>query len=355
VGHKVTQYRWIHVYAGPIGLSIFLAYFHYLTLKFVIFPNPVGLPYWGFLSLFTLHEILFLGGLLSLIRAATDDPGFVERDWMSGRGKDTCCHVDDDEDEGDAARFSGVEDGQAKSIIDHVMPTGELRACSVCRMDQPPRAGHCDTCKRCVYRAEGHSFLVGNCLGLDNIKFYVQYVLLSSFAMALSVLLVAVRGMQLYMQVEADQRCMDLFEYTAYDQEESSEACRVYWLIVVVGTTVGGGMFYQGGMLLLRAAVSVTELELDSGLYHFWTGGQGHVTPLKPSEPLRAIGEAGPRRPWPYTLSSPYENLRQVFGPMPCWIFPFDNPHMEEEADGVHYKTSQYYNMWRTNHPFMML
>ncbi|CAI2375030.1 unnamed protein product [Moneuplotes crassus] len=42
--------------------------------------------------------------------------------------------------------------------------------CVACRMDQPPRAKHCDFCKRCVLRYDHHCFILGNCIGLHNFK-----------------------------------------------------------------------------------------------------------------------------------------------------------------------------------------
>jgi len=42
---------------------------------------------------------------------------------------------------------------------------------------KPPRAYHCKTCKRCVFKMDHHCVWVNNCIGAKNGKFFLQFVI----------------------------------------------------------------------------------------------------------------------------------------------------------------------------------
>ena len=56
--------------------------------------------------------------------------------------------------------------------------------CRTCDRIKLPRTHHCRKCQKCVLRMDHHCVWVGNCVGLYNIRFFIQflfYVSLASF------------------------------------------------------------------------------------------------------------------------------------------------------------------------------
>lgn len=47
--------------------------------------------------------------------------------------------------------------------------------CFRCNVVKPPRAHHCKTCKRCFLRMDHHCPWIGNCVGLGNHKYFIQF------------------------------------------------------------------------------------------------------------------------------------------------------------------------------------
>ncbi|XP_012720722.2 probable palmitoyltransferase ZDHHC12 [Fundulus heteroclitus] len=55
--------------------------------------------------------------------------------------------------------------------------TPRLRRCGFCLLQQPMRAKHCQTCKRCVRRFDHHCPWMENCVGERNHRWFVVYLL----------------------------------------------------------------------------------------------------------------------------------------------------------------------------------
>ena len=51
-----------------------------------------------------------------------------------------------------------------------------FRECVICQTVKPPRTHHCSKCGRCVMRMDHHCYWVSNCIGLKNMKFFLQYL-----------------------------------------------------------------------------------------------------------------------------------------------------------------------------------
>lgn len=52
--------------------------------------------------------------------------------------------------------------------------------CFKCNLIKEPRTHHCSKCKKCVKRFDHHCVWIGNCVGLNNIKYFVQLLLYAS-------------------------------------------------------------------------------------------------------------------------------------------------------------------------------
>ena len=55
--------------------------------------------------------------------------------------------------------------------------------CFTCDLVKPIRAHHCKTCKKCVLRMDHHCPWTGNCVGADNIRYFIQFLFYASFAL----------------------------------------------------------------------------------------------------------------------------------------------------------------------------
>ena len=56
------------------------------------------------------------------------------------------------------------------------MSCQQMSYCPKCDNIWPPRAHHCSVCKWCVLWMDHHCPWVGNCVGYDNIKFFLAFV-----------------------------------------------------------------------------------------------------------------------------------------------------------------------------------
>ena len=53
--------------------------------------------------------------------------------------------------------------------------------CDFCKMRKHDRSSHCKICDRCILRMDHHCPFIGNCVGFNNQRFFIQFrlVLLS--------------------------------------------------------------------------------------------------------------------------------------------------------------------------------
>ena len=64
-----------------------------------------------------------------------------------------------------------------RSVLGSMDPNLLFRTCFVCQGEplKPPRAHHCKICDRCCMKMDHHCYWLGNCIGLNNQKFFFQY------------------------------------------------------------------------------------------------------------------------------------------------------------------------------------
>jgi len=52
----------------------------------------------------------------------------------------------------------------------------DFRYCEKCKEVKPPRSHHCSVCSACIMRMDHHCPWVGNCVGLKNHKFFLNFL-----------------------------------------------------------------------------------------------------------------------------------------------------------------------------------
>lgn len=67
---------------------------------------------------------------------------------------------------------------------------GDLRYCQKCCHYKPPRAHHCRVCKRCVLKMDHHCIWINNCVGHENYKIFLVFVLYTVIASFYSMILI---------------------------------------------------------------------------------------------------------------------------------------------------------------------
>lgn len=108
-----------------------------------------------------LPVVFFLLVMLSVLlyfAVSLMDPGFVLTDTVKGSNE------------------------EMESMIPQ-SSTPRLRRCGYCLLQQPMRAKHCQTCKRCVRRFDHHCPWIENCVGERNHRWFIVYLLVQLLAL----------------------------------------------------------------------------------------------------------------------------------------------------------------------------
>ncbi|CAJ1386874.1 unnamed protein product [Effrenium voratum] len=158
---------WINCDALGLALSILtwalLAFTDWVVVRYVLFAwFSTGRPRFPWVpltdlgtALLVVYQLLLGLSLVSHVRAVTTDPGTITVSEPPG----------------------GFQNP---------------RICKLCKNRwKPPRAHHCKTCRRCIFRMDHHCPWINNCVGLTNQKLFILFLIYTCAAAVYTLLLLA--------------------------------------------------------------------------------------------------------------------------------------------------------------------
>lgn len=98
------------------------------------------------------------------------NPGTIDPEWSKRNLNNVIFKTDSDRE-----RFTGVYPDIELSTTD-----ARFYYCFECHTVKPERAHHCSTCNKCYLKMDHHCPWMGNCIGLNNHKYFIKTLLSGS-------------------------------------------------------------------------------------------------------------------------------------------------------------------------------
>ncbi|KAF8703850.1 hypothetical protein HU200_031946 [Digitaria exilis] len=181
---------------------------------------------------------------------------------------------------------------------------GDLRYCQKCCHYKPPRAHHCRVCKRCVLKMDHHCIWINNCVGHENYKIFLVFVLYAVVASFYALILII----------------GSVLHSVPKDEQSGSDSARTSIIICgVILSPLALALAVLLGWHIYLIIQNKTTIEYHEGVRAMWLAEKG-----------------GDLYHHPYDLGV-YENLISVLGPnIFCWLCPVSNT----VGNGLRYCTS---------------
>ncbi|KAG8231418.1 hypothetical protein J437_LFUL012428 [Ladona fulva] len=140
-------------------------YADYVIIQWVVLQTMHN-SLWGPFNVVLFNTIIFLLGMAHL-KAVCSDPGIVPLPES---------RLD----------FSDIHTGSQVSLQHE-----DWTVCTRCETYRPPRAHHCRICNRCIRRMDHHCPWINNCVGEQNQKYFIQFLIYVGVLSCYAILLVA--------------------------------------------------------------------------------------------------------------------------------------------------------------------
>ncbi|PUZ65677.1 hypothetical protein GQ55_3G243900 [Panicum hallii var. hallii] len=196
-----------------------------------------------------------------------------------------------------------VEDAES-TVHEIKRKSGDLRYCQKCCHYKPPRAHHCRFCKRCVLKMDHHCIWINNCVGHENYKIFLVFVLYAVVASFYAMILII----------------GSVMHSVPKDEQSGSDSSRTSIIICgVILSPLALALAVLLGWHIYFILQNKTTVEYHEGVRAMWLAEKG-----------------GDLYHHPYDLGV-YDNLISVLGPnIFCWLCPVSNT----VGNGLRYRTS---------------
>jgi len=148
----------------PCGILCFLityssiTYIDYCILTYIVVP-VLSENLWGTVHAVIFNTLVFLL-VFSHFKASFSDPGHVPIPEVSVDFSET-------------RRSSRKKRGKSND---------EWTTCKYCELFRPPRSHHCRVCRRCIKKMDHHCPWINNCVGEQNQKYFLLFLLYTGSA-----------------------------------------------------------------------------------------------------------------------------------------------------------------------------
>ncbi|KAJ9620580.1 palmitoyltransferase akr1 [Taxawa tesnikishii (nom. ined.)] len=148
-----------HMHKTPFLAGVFVATLLWVGIRWITHILPVTWSSYFLMNLFFAMSF----GLTTYfyVMCAFTDPGYIPKSGSRGQQK------------------AVIGDLLQNKIFD------ERHFCTACMIRKPLRSKHCGRCKRCVAREDHHCPWVDNCVGVNNHRHFVQYLIFLAIGIAL--------------------------------------------------------------------------------------------------------------------------------------------------------------------------
>lgn len=157
-------------------------------------PNDYTPSYGEIITVLISFHVLFFLLLLTFLRSSITSPGYIptSEPWLNGK---FLIPTEKENVVADLLERQTLEEVDAEKyrellsslpVVERKMGESDkdrhpgYRFCHKCGLYKPDRAHHCSICKRCVLRMDHHCPWIANCVGFENYKFFLLFLLYGS-------------------------------------------------------------------------------------------------------------------------------------------------------------------------------
>ncbi|KAI9021418.1 DHHC palmitoyltransferase-domain-containing protein [Phycomyces nitens] len=155
-----------------LGIAGFVYYGYLIRINLVLVRIGSRVQAIIYLVFFNLWFVMFL---VSYARIVSHTPGHPKAPPVPT----DCPSNPDSQDESDTSAITPVSwGGETANVPASIL--GGPKWCEICQVWKPDRTHHCRVCDRCVLKMDHHCPWVNGCVGLENYRYFIQFICYTS-------------------------------------------------------------------------------------------------------------------------------------------------------------------------------